>query len=144
MKIAATIAAAVLFAGPAAATEIDLSSVLMGADGKAFMDCDHVNDDSKSQEFGKCDKWVPLTMGRFAAGSVDRNDKDLKPADIVIRGSLARKIRAAMDPLTGKPGKLDLDPRDIDLIHDQMAKSGLPPSVITQGFDLLMPPPATK
>jgi hypothetical protein len=144
MKI---LAAVIIFAAaiaPARAADVvvhlDVSTQLVGPDGKVQQDCDHVADDiSDPQKYGKCDRFVPLTIGRLAAGAVDRNDKDLKPADIVIRGFLARKIRAAVDPITGK-GTVDLDPRDVDLIHDQIAKTGLPPSVIIQAFDLLAPP----
>lgn len=128
----------------AADTEVDMSVVLMGQDGKGQPDCDHIIDDVQSPLYGRCDKYVILTLGRLAAGAVDRDEKDaaghstLKPADIVIRGSLARKIRAALT-VSGK-WTVGLDPREIDLIHDQIAKTGLPPSVITQAFDLLMPP----
>lgn len=141
MKIALVTAAAALIltaVTSARATEVDMSAVLMAPDGRAQQDCDHVVDDVKSPDYGKCDRYVTLTLGRLAAGAVDQPEQGLKPADIVIRGSLARKIRKALT-ITGK-WTVDLDPRDIDLIKDQISKMRLNPSVITQAYDLLMPP----
>jgi hypothetical protein len=123
---------------PALAVEIDMSTILIGANGQAQQDCDHVIDDIKSPDYGKCDRYVTLTLGRLAAGAVDQPEQGLKPADIVIRGSLARKIRKAYT-VSGK-WTLDLDPRDVDLIKEQIAKTRLNPSVLDQAFDLLMPP----
>jgi hypothetical protein len=140
MKIAAIAIAAVLAASiaPAHAVEIDMSHVLLAPDGKSQQDCDHVVEDAKSPDYGKCDRYVNLTLGRLAAGAVDQPEQGMKPADIVIRGSLARRIRGALT-VSGK-WTVDLDPRDVDLIKDQIAKMRLNPSVITQAYDLLSPP----
>lgn len=137
-RIIALLAFTSALIAPALAVEIDMSTILMGANGQAQQDCDHVIDDIKSPDYGKCDKYVTLTLGRLAAGAVDQPEQGLKPADIVIRGSLARKIRKAWT-VSGK-WTLDLDPRDVDLIRDQIAKTRLNPSVMTQAFDLLNPP----
>ena len=136
--IIALLAFATALSTPALAIEIDMSTVLMGANGQAQQDCDHVVDDIKSPDYGKCDKYVTLTLGRLAAGAVDQPDQGLKPADIVIRGSLARKIRKALT--VSNKWTVDLDPRDIDLIKEQIAKTRLNPSVLDQAFELLMPP----
>ncbi len=134
----ALLAFAAALSEPALATEIDMSTILIGPNGQAQQDCDHIVDDIKSPDYGKCDKNVTLTLGRLAAAAVDQPDQGLKPADIVIRGSLARKIRKGLT-VSGK-WMLDLDPRDIDLIKEQIAKMRLNPSVLDQAFDLLSPP----
>lgn len=128
--------------GPAFAieTQVDFTVQLMGPNNQAQQDCDHVNDADPKNPF--CDKLVPLTLGRLAAAALDQVEPNLKPADIVERGSLARRIRDSLQVLSATHGKLSLDQRDVDLIKDQLAKMREAPSVIDQAYDLLTPPVA--
>jgi hypothetical protein len=129
-------------ASVASEIQIDFTTQLTGPNGQTQQDCDHVNDTNPQSPF--CDKFVPLTLGRLAAAALDQIEPNLKPEDIVERGSLARRIRASLSPLSATHGKLGLDPRDIDLIKTQLAKMRENPSIIDQAYDLLAPPPATK
>lgn len=120
-----------LLSAPAFAVEIDFKPAILDAAEKPAQDCDHINQDDPKNPF--CDKMVPLTLGRLAAAAVDQYEANLKPADIVARGSLARRIRKSL----GATGKLDLDPRDIDLIKDQLTKMHIAPSYFEQANEAL-------
>jgi hypothetical protein len=144
LKLLVCVLTSVFLISPAfaAETQIDFTATLTGPNGVAQQDCDHVNENNPQAPF--CDKFVPLTLGRLAAAALDQIEPNLKPEDIVVRGSLARRIRDSMSPLSSTHGKLGLDPRDIDLIRGQLAKMRENPSIIDEAYDLLTPSPATK
>lgn len=137
MKAPFILASLLLSVQIASATEINFSQDLLDASGKTAQDCDNINRSDPKAPY--CDKYVNLTLGRLVAAAVDQTEQGLKPADIIIRGSLARKIRDAISPISPKKGKVDLDVRDIDLIKEQLAKMQIQPSTIDQAYDMLTP-----
>ncbi len=134
--LAAAIAMAV---SPAFATEINLTIQVKDASGSAMLDCDHVNRDDPAKPV--CDKFTAMTVGRAIAAALDRPDQALKMSEIRLRGEAAEKIRAAMDPMSPAKGHVELDPRDIDAITDNLPKMGVfTNSELGQIYTALAPP----
>lgn len=120
-------------AAHAGSAEVNMRAVLKNLNGDAMQDCNR----AKASDPRDCAEFVPLTLGRFASAALNLIEPNMKPEDMTLRGHLAREIRNA--EATGD-GTISLDPRDIDLIRTQMAKTGTPPSVVEEAYELLMPP----
>jgi hypothetical protein len=119
-----------LYTLPASATNVDLSVVVLDGTGSPQQDCDAVRRNGTTVT---CDKFVPMTIGRLMAIALDRGES-LKPSDIVIRGLLATAIRETM---AGGAKQMEIDPRDIDAVKEQLPKMGLTNSQIVQVYKAL-------
>lgn len=131
--------AALFFASPSYAetVTVDFTVLLKAGSGEVMKDCAEL--DETNPQAVACKKWMPLSVGTLSANALDQIEQGLKPADIIVRGSLATKIRESLGPLSITKGTLTLDVRDITLIVDQIAKLKIPPSVATQAYNILQP-----
>ncbi len=115
---------AILFCSPAFA--LDCSIPLKALDGSIVEDCAHLGDD------GKCDKKVPLTLGRLAAIAVAQPKKPPPPlAEQVIDGKLAQRVIDAHDC------KFSTD--EIVKIKTRIGELGFNPVVVANAVALLDP-----
>lgn len=73
-----------LSTGLALAQPTDFTATLKRADGTLAEDCSHVTD-------GKCDKTVPMTLGRLCAAALSLPKRG-EIAEQVINGNLARQL----------------------------------------------------
>lgn len=116
--------AMILFCSPAFA--LDFTVPLKGVDGSIAEDCAHVGDD------GKCDKKVPLTLGRLAAIALTQPRKPPPPlSEQVIDGKLAQRIIEAKD--------LTLSTDEIVKIKQRVGELGLNSVVVANAVTLLDP-----
>lgn len=105
---------------------LDCSIPLKAVDGSTAEDCGHMGDD------GKCDKKVPLTLGRLAAIALAQPKKPPPPiAEQVIDGRLAQRLIDAQDC------KLSTD--EIVKIKNRIGELGFNSVVVANAVTLLDP-----
>lgn len=67
--------------------KIDFTQVVKDLNGNEGVDCAEIKPDGSG-----CARIVPMTIGRIAAGALDRADKNIAVPDKIIRAGLAYKI----------------------------------------------------
>lgn len=116
--------ASLLVSSPAFA--LDCSTPLKSVDGSIAEDCAHITDD------GKCDKKVPLTLGRLAATALIQPKKPPPPlSEQVIDGRLAQRIIDAQDCV--------LSTDEIVKIKNRIGELGFNPVIVANAVGLLDP-----
>jgi hypothetical protein len=107
------------------ALAIDCTQPLHMADGEIALDCAHATE-------SKCDKIVPLTLGRLAAIALTQSKKPPPPlSEQVLDGRLAQRIIDAQDC------KLSTD--EIVKIKTRIGELGFNPAVVANAVTLLDP-----
>jgi hypothetical protein len=110
---------------------VDMSTQIMGPEGKPFLECaeSEIVDDRPT---GKCLRVTPRTLGRISYGLLNAPDKSLNVADQAKQGALALKLLTADAPV-------ELGIADRKRILDLLAKAGEPMVLVTRVHDLLAP-----
>lgn len=115
---------AILFCSPAFA--LNCSMPLKSIDGSIAEDCAHVTDE------GKCDKKVPLTLGRLAAIALIKPKNPPPPlSEQVLDGRLAQRVIDAQD--------CTLSTDEIVKIKARIGELGFNPVVVANAVALLDP-----
>lgn len=104
--------------------QIDFSFALQDLMGPAE-DCDGIDKD------GKCNKSVPMTLGRLSAEALLIPDKSDTLGKQVEKGDLARQV--------WKGGKISLSIDEVKLIEDSLSKLGFHTVVIADALKELDP-----
>jgi hypothetical protein len=117
-----------LLATPSPARALDFTAILHTADGTIAEDCAHIAD-------GKCDKTVPLTLGRLAAAALSQPSK-AQTAEQVIDGDLARRVIGAKD--------MELSPEEIVKIKQKLGDLGYNAAVVAEAVHAIDPSMAEK
>ena len=110
---------------------VDMSTQIMGPEGKPFLECaeSEIVDDRPT---GKCLRVTARTLGRISYGLLNAPDKALNIADQAKQGALALKLLTADAPV-------ELGIADRKRILDLLAKAGEPMVLVTRVHDLLAP-----
>ena len=114
--------------GTASAAEIDFSAVLKSADGQAFKSCGEF-EYKTSQPI--CIKVEDMTLGAFAAASLNTRSPNMTAQLLVERGQLAARLY--------KGGKQALSADEIKTIKDTFPATQFPPLEIYAAVQLLDP-----
>lgn len=117
---------------PTTAWSLDLGAPLQTVDGNPAETCLRLDETATPP---KCAQKVPLTVGRAIATVLLTPSPDDKKADVVElaeRGTLARKILDAKEPI-------DLDASAIVMIRSRLPMSGYNPYLIAQILDVIEP-----
>lgn len=113
---------------PAAALEVDFSTVLTDQDGKPYQECLKL-DASKSPPF--CEHLVNQTLARLVVQSLNKPDPTMGAKDLTTRGKLAIRLNAG--------GKQEVDTDDVRLIRDAIERNGITPVGMVRVLELLDP-----